>query len=229
MKQKKCILVIDDKSQITVIKGIESMLAKDFDLDFIPIRTSAAELKKNDSEDLDVEKLKADIESKIKNKHIDIALSDFDLECPYFTGLDAVHMVHEIRENVSFFIYSGNWNKVIESVVGKEYQKASIDELIKGVNKLIKAQIIDCIDRIDYQETLIEYLKKNKNDTIEHRLATLLRAHGELKFESCFPKFRDKKFSEIADMIDNHSDVRTDEWIEAVLTQTIAYLVKVNQ
>jgi len=229
MKQKKCVLVIDDKSQSTVIKGIESVLIKDFDIDFIPIRTSAAELKKDDSEDLDVDKLKADIESKIKNKHIDIALSDFDLECPYFTGLDAVHMVHEIRENVSFFIYSGNWNKVIESVVGKEYQKASIDELVKGVNKLIKAQIIDCIDRIDYQETLIDYLKKNKKDTVEHRLATLLRAHGELKFESCFPKFRGKTFRDIADMIDNHSDARTDEWIEAVLTQTIAYLVKINQ
>ena len=228
-KPKKCILIIDDKSQISVIKGIESMLIKDFDLDFIPIRTTASELKKDDSEDLDIDKLKDDIKSKIKNKHIDIALSDFDLECPYFTGLNAVHMVHEIRENVSFFIYSGNWNKVIESVVGKEYQIASIDELVKGVNKLINAQIINCIDRTDYQETLIEYLKKNKNDTIKHRLATLLRAHGELKFESCFPNFRGKSFSEIADMIDNHSDARSDEWIETVLTQTIAYLVNVNQ
>lgn len=229
MKQKRCILVIDDKSQSTVIKGIESKLFKDFDLDFISIRTADAKFKKDDSEDLDVEKLKTEIETRIKDKHIDIALSDFDLECPYFTGLDAVHMVHEIRENVSFFIYSGNWNKVIRSVVGKDYQSASIEELVKGVNKLIKAQIIDCIDRIDYQEALIEYLKKNKGDTIEHRLAILLRAHGDLKFESGFPKFKDKTFNEIADMIENHSDARTDEWIDTLLTQTIAYLVKVNQ
>jgi len=229
MKQKRCILVIDDKSQSTVVKGIESKLFKDFDLDFILIRTADAKFKKDDSEDLDVEKLKTEIETKIKGKHIDIALSDFDLECPYFTGLDAVHMVHEIRENVNFFIYSGNWNKVIESVVGKDYQSASIEELVEGINKLIKAQIIDCIDRTDYQEALIEYLKKNKGDTIEHRLATLLRAHGDLKFESGFPKFKGKTFNEIADMIDNHSDARVDEWIETVLTQTIAYLLKVNQ
>ena len=229
MKQKRCILVIDDKSQSTVVNGIESKLFKDFDLDFILIRTADAKFKKDDSEDLDVEKLKTEIETKIKGKHIDIALSDFDLECSYFTGLDAVHMVHEIREKVIFFIYSGNWNKVIESVVGKDYQSASIEELVKGVNKLIKAQIIDCIDRIDYQEALIEYLKKNKGDTIEHRLAILLRAHGDLKFESGFPKFKDKTFNEIADMIENHSDARTDEWIDTVLTQTIAYLVKVNQ
>ena len=228
MKQKRCILVIDDKSQSTVIKGIESRFSKDFDFDFITIRTGASEFKKDHSEDLDVEKLKTEIESKIKGKHLDIALSDFDLECQYFTGLDAVHMVHEIRENVSFFIYSGNWNKVIESVVGHEYQKASIEELVGGVNKLIKAQVIDCINRTDYQDILIDYLRKNKGDSIEHRLATLLRAHGDMKFESCFPKFKGMTFNEIANMIDDHSDARSDEWIEAVLTQTIAYLVRVN-
>lgn len=229
MKQRKCILVIDDKSQSTVIKGIESKLLRDFDLEFIPIRTTDAKLKKDNSEDLDVEKLKVEIKSRIKDKHIDIALSDFDLECSYLTGLDVVHIVHEIRENVNFFIYSGNWNKVIESVVGKDYQSASIEELINGVNKLIKAKIIDCINRIDYQEALIEYLKKNKGDTIEHRLATLLRAHGDLTFESGFPKFKGMTFNEIADMIETHSDARAEEWVDTLLTQTIAYLIKVNQ
>ena len=137
-------------------------------------------------------------------------------------------MVHDIHRNVSFFVYSGNWNKVIKSVVGQEYQKASIEELVGGINKLIKAQIIDCIERTDYQEILIDYLKKDKGISIEHRLASLLRAHGEMKFESCFPEFKGMTFSEIADMVDNHSDARSDEWIEAVLAQTIAYLVKVN-
>lgn len=228
MKQERCILVIDDKSQSAVINGIRSKFSKDFDLDFIAIRTGAAEFKKDDSEDLDVVRLKTEIESRIKGKHLDIALSDFDLECPYFTGLDAVHMVHDIRDNVSFFVYSGNWNKVIASVVGQEYQKASIEELVGGVNKLIKAQIIDCIERADYQEMLIDYLKKDKGNSVEHRLASLLRANGEMKFESCFPEFKGMTFNEIAEMIDSHSDARSDEWIEAVLAQTIAYLVKVN-
>ena len=229
MKQKRCILVIDDKSQSAVIKGLTSKYSKDFDLDFIVIRTGAAELKKDDSEDLDIDKLKTEIETKIKGKHLDVALSDFDLECPYFTGLDAVHLVHEIRKNVSFFVYSGNWNEVIKSVVGQEYQKASIKELVGGINKLLKSQIIDCIDRTDYQEILIDYLKKDKGNSIEHQLATLLRANGEMKFESCFPEFKGMTFNEIADMIESHSDARSEEWIEAILAQTIAYIVKVNQ
>lgn len=229
MKQKRCILVIDDKSQSSVIKGFTSKYSKDFDLDFIVIRTGAAELKKDDSEDLDIDKLETEIETKIKGKHLDIALSDFDLECPYFTGLDAVHLVHEIRKNVSFFVYSGNWNEVIKSVVGQEYQKASVKELVGGINKLLKSQIIDCIDRTDYQEILIDYLKKDKGNSIEHQLAILLRANGDMKFESCFPEFKGMTFNEIADMIESHSDARSDEWIEAILAQTIAYLVKVNQ
>ena len=138
-------------------------------------------------------------------------------------------MTHQLRPKLNFLIYSGNWDEVIRTVVGKDYKKASIDELVGGINDLIHENIVNCIGRTDYKADLIEYLKKNKGDSIEHRLSTLLRAHGEMEFESCFPEYKGLTFNEIADMIDSHSDGRTDEWIEAVLTQTIAYLVKVNQ
>ena len=228
MKQERCILVIDDKDQEDVIGNIKLKLQKEFDLDFITIQTAAADLKENNSEELDVKKLKDEIIYKIKGKHIDIALTDFDLGCS-LTGLDVVHMVHDIRPKVKFFVYSGNWNKVIKSVVGQEHSKATVEELVEGINKLIKAKIIDCVDRTDYQGTLIDYIEKNKGDSIEHRLSSLLRANGDMVFESCFPEFKGMTFSEIADKIDSHSDARSDEWIEAILAQTIAYLVKINQ
>lgn len=229
MKERKCILLIDDKDQEDVTNSIKLLLRKDIDLEFILIRTAAPEFRKDDSDDLDVEKLKNNIESKIRCKKIDIALTDFDLECDYLNGLGVVRMVHEIRPKVNFLIYSGNWDKVIRTVVGKDYKQASIDELVGGINSLIHDKIINCIGRTDYKAELIEFLKQNSGDSIEQRLSTLLRSHGELTFESCFPEFKGMTFSEIADVIDNHSDARSDEWIEAVLTQTIAYLVKVNQ
>lgn len=229
MKEKRCILLIDDKDQEDVSNSIKMQLRNDFDLEFILIRTAAKELKQDDSEDLDLEKLKTVISEKIRRKHIDIALTDFDLESDCINGLGIVRMVHEIHREVSFLIYSGNWNKVIRTVIGKEYQQASIEELVGGINNLIHDNIINCIERADYKADLIEYLHKNKGEPIEHRLSVLLRANGDMKFESCFPEFKGMTFNEIADMIDNHSDARSDEWIEAVLTQTIAYLVKVNQ
>lgn len=229
MKQQRCILLIDDKDQSDIADSIKLQLKNDFDLELILIRTAASKLKKDGEEDLDLEKLKAEIEARIKNKKIYIALTDFDLESDSINGLGVVRMVHELRPKLNFLIYSGNWDEVIRTVVGKDYKQASIDELVGGINDLIHDNIVNCIGRTDYKADLIEYLKKNKGDSIEHRLSTLLRAHGEMKFESCFPEFKGMTFNEIADMIDNHSDARTDEWIEAVLTQTIAYLVKVNQ
>ena len=229
MKQERCILLIDDKDQSDVTDSIKLQLRNDFDLEFILIRTAASELKKDGEEDLDINKLKSEIEAKIKNKSIYIALTDFDLESDSFNGLGVVRMVHEIRSKINFLIYSGNWDEVIRTVVGKDYKNSSIEELVGGINNLIHDNIINCIGRTDYKADLIKFLKDNKGDSIEHRLATLLRANGEMKFESCFPEFKGMTFNEIADKIVNHSDARSDEWIEAVLAQTIAYLVKVNQ
>lgn len=229
MKQKKCILVVDDKPQKAIINSIKSQLYNDFDLEFIPIRTSDAKFKKDDSEDLDVNKLNIYVKEEIKSKHIDIALTDFDLECgDEFTGLDVIYMVREMRPKLKFFIYSGNWNKVITSVVGKAHNQATIEELVEGINKLIKAQILDCIDRTDYQYRLVKYLRKEQNDSVDQRLIKLLRSNKDLIFQSCYPEFKEKSFGEIADIIENNSDMRSEEWIDAILSQTIAYLTTIN-
>lgn len=221
--------MIDDKDQSDITDSIKLQLKNNFDLEFILIRTAASELKKNDEEVLDLDKLRAEIGERIKNKNIYIALTDFDLESESLDGLGVVRMVHELRPKLNFLIYSGNWDEVIRTVVGKNYKQASIDELVGGINNLIHDNIVNCIGRTDYKKDLIEYLMKNKGDSIEHRLFTLLRAHGDMKFKSCFPEFKGITFNEIADKIYKHSDARSDEWIEAILTQTLAYLVKVNQ
>ena len=190
MKHKKCILLIDDKDQGDVIDSIKLQLRNDFDLEFILVRTSASEFKKENSEDLDLDKLRTKIETEIKYKSIDVALTDFDLECDFFNGLDVVHLIHDIRNSVNFFIYSGNWDKVITSIVGREYKQATIEQLVDGINKLIHGRIINCIGRTDYKQDLITYLKQENDESLEHRLCILLRSNGEMIFNSCFPKFK---------------------------------------
>ena len=228
MNKSKCVLLFDDKDQKNIINNIKLRTKQEFDWDFIFIRTSSADLKKDDSEDLDTEKLKAKIASETQGKFIDIALTDFDLECDYLNGLDVIRMVHEHHKNVNFFIYSGNWNKVIKSVIGEDHQHASTEQLVDGINKLIHDKILNCISRIDYQEDLLKYLRHKSEDSMEHRLCVLLKANGDMIFNSCCPELKGKTFMEIAEMIENKSDARSDEWIEAVLTQTIAYLTEVN-
>lgn len=229
MKKHRCILLVDDKDQGDIAKNIQIQMRSEYDIEFILIRTAAPEYKKDDSEEIDPDKLQAGIWTKIQYKSIDVALTDFNLNSDFVNGLDIVHMVHKFRQKINFLIYSGNWNDVIRTVVGEDYKKASIDHLVEGINAFIHDRIVDCIGRTDYKDDLIKYLKKNENDSIEHRLCSLLRAHGDVIFESCFPEFKGMTFNEIADLIDNHADARSDEWLDSVLTQTIAYLVKVNR
>ena len=229
MKKQRCILIVDDKDQGATIKNLKLQLKQDFDLDIISIRTAATEFKKDNSEELESEKLKQKIHNEITRKHIDIALTDYDLADDEVNGLTIVDMVHEIRPKVQFLIYSGNWNKVIENVIGQDYRIASIEKLTAGINKLIHSNITNCIDRIDYKDDLIKHLRRDNIDSMEQRLCMLLREHSNLTFRSCFPEFKGKTFGEIADIIDQRKDARSDEWIEAVLSQTIAYLAEINR
>ena len=135
MKPQRCILLIDDKDQSEVADSIKMQLRDKYDLEFILIRTAAPEYKKDDSEELDLCKLNNDIKAKIRKKSLFVALTDFDLDSDSVNGLDIMHMVHEFRPKVKFLIYSGNWNEVIRTVIGNDFQKASIDELVGGIKR----------------------------------------------------------------------------------------------
>jgi hypothetical protein len=81
---------------------------------------------------------------------------------------------------------------------------------------------------IQNKESLMEFLQKEQNDSVEQRLIKLLRSNKDFIFQSCYPEFQEKSFGEIADIIENNSDARSEEWIDAILSQTIAYLTTVN-
>lgn len=92
MKKHRCILLVDDKDQGDVVENIQIKMRSEFDLEFILIRTAAPEYKKDDSEEIDPDKLRAGIKTKIQYKMIDVALTDFDLDSDIVNGLCIVHM-----------------------------------------------------------------------------------------------------------------------------------------
>lgn len=228
MKTSKCILLIDDKDQSAVMRDIKYTVASTFDVEFLFIRTARPDLKKDDSEDVDPAKVEQEIRRLIDNKSVDFALTDFDLNNQNLDGLDIISMVHELRPNLKFLVYSGNWDKVIRKVISVNYQDASTEDIVNGVNRLIHNNIVDCIGRGEYKEELIKYLNRATYVSMEHRLVKLLRSNKDMTFQSCYPEFKGKTFGEIADIIEKRSDSRADEWIESILSQTIAYLVSVN-
>ena len=105
MKEHRCILLVDDKDQGDVTESIRIQMRSEFDLEFILIRTAAPEYKKDDSEEIDLDKLRDGIKTSIQYKTINVALTDFDLDSDVVNGLSIVHMVHEFRQKINFLIY----------------------------------------------------------------------------------------------------------------------------
>lgn len=85
-------MLVDDKDQGDVTESIRIQMRSEFDLEFILIRTAAPEYKKDDSEEIDLDKLRDGIKTSIQYKTINVALTDFDLDSDVVNGLSIVHM-----------------------------------------------------------------------------------------------------------------------------------------
>lgn len=58
-------MLVDDKDQGDVTESIRIQMRSEFDLEFILIRTAAPEYKKDDSEEIDLDKLRDGIKTSI--------------------------------------------------------------------------------------------------------------------------------------------------------------------
>lgn len=231
MKLKKKILIIDDVSQEAPINSLKLMLKFDFELVCEEIRTRELELRKEGTEHLDFEKLKARIDIAFeKYKYFDLILTDFDLKEPgNVDGLDVVDYIKSYKKKVNIIMYSGDFSKAVKRVIRSENGLLSEQQIVDAVKKLIDYQIVSYVDRLSYVDEAISFFRKNKEFSIRDEFLKLLYTHKDMVFSSCFPDFAGKKFGEIADIIASRADARSDKWILAMIQQTIAYLAKVNE
>lgn len=230
MSVTKTILIIDDEDQSRTITALQRQLRSKCELEAITILTSDVDLRKDDSDHLDINKLKTHISEVIRSKHIDWALTDFNLAENDIDGLTVVELLSKQRKNLNIIMYSGNRNAVVKRVLGKaRVQDASEDEIVIAVRKLLEYPIIDYIQRDDYKDKLIELINRDDDPSVQDYFLEQLRTHSEMEFKSCFASLKGKSFGEIADMIENSADKRTDSWTRELVEQTIAYLVKINE
>lgn len=230
MKKKITVLIIDDVDQSRTINALEKQLSKKFEFEAIPIKTTSVELRKEDSDHLDAEKLKTFLRDTVRNKFINWVFTDFNLAENDVDGLTVVEMLYEFRSSIKFVMYSGDLHAVVKRVIGKtSLDDVNEDEIVEAVSQLLKFNIICYIKRDNYKDKLIELANREADPTIQEYFIELLREHSEMEFKSCYDRFKGKTFGDIADMIEKNSDKRTDAWTRELVEQTIAYLVKVNE
>lgn len=230
MKKKVTVLIIDDVDQSKIIDALKKQLKRKCEFEAISIRTTDVELREDGSDHLDVRKLKERIKDLISSKHINWALTDFNLSEDDIDGINVVEILTELRKNLKIIMYSGNRNAVVKRVLGKvKLQEATEEEIVEVVRKLMEYQIIDYVKRDEYKDKLIELINRDDEPTVHDYFLEQLRQHSEMEFKSCYAPLKGKTLGEIADMIEKQSDKRVDSWTQELVEQTIAYLVKINE
>ena len=230
MKKKVTVLIIDDVDQSKIIDALKKQLKRKCEFEAISIRTTDVELREDGSDHLDVRKLKERIKDLISSKHINWALTDFNLSEDDIDGINVVEILTELRKNLKIIMYSGNRNAVVKRVLGKvKLQEATEEEIVEAVRKLMEYQIIDYVKRDEYKDKLIGLIKRDDEPTVHDYFLEQLRQHSEMEFKSCYAPLKGKTLGEIADMIEKQSDKRVDSWTQELVEQTIAYLVKINE
>lgn len=230
MKKKVTVLIIDDQDQSIIIEGLSRQLKQKCEFNAIKICTTDVELRRDDSDHLDINKLEEHIKSKINSKHINWAFTDFNLSEKDIDGINVVEILSRLRKKLKIIMYSGDRSSIIKRVLGKaNLQEAGEDEIVEAVRKLMDYQIIDYVRRDQYQEKLIKLINNDDGPTIRDYFLEQLRAHSEMEFKSCYAPFRGKTFGDIADEIEKQSDMRVNVWMQELVEQTIAYLAKINE
>ena len=230
MKLKKTILVIDDKDQAREIENIQEELNDRFEITYFGIWTALPQFRKDGSNDPDIDKIRSAIKTYYdRYHHFDLILSDFDLNAKGIVdGIDLIEYIKDLKPKAKILMYSGNYTDAVRKLIQNPTNQLTELQVAEAVSKFISYKLVDCTDRTSYRDRTIAYFKENKEMSITDELIKLLYEHGDMTFNSCCPKYKGKKFSEIAIELERGNNSYTDEWVMAMIHQTIAYLVEVN-
>jgi len=232
MKEEVFIIVIDDIKQDATIRALELRLKKYCIPRIEQIHTGAIELRKDDGSDhLDPQKLATLLKDKLKGKQIDWIATDFNLGEKNIDGIDVIRLMLNIRQfkHKNIILYSGNIHSAIRKIINEVKTNDSEDAIAQAVAKFIALPIFKFDERLDFTNSLVELISKNHQPSLEERLLKLLYTHENMIFNSCYPPFAGKTFGEIAQTIEDESDARSQEWLHALIDQTFAYLLQINE
>lgn len=176
---------------------------------------------------------KAELQSKIiqtiKGKNIDLIACDYNLTSDdHVNGLDVISLIREKKKNVPIILYSAKLDFIIKNLI-KDYTEGKYDQnnFFKKLKQLFRTDIKDFVRRDNYPDTINNILKNPTNE-LEQVFLQKLREYSDMKFKTCYPKFRGKYLGEIADEIDS-DNYHGKEFKTELVEQTVCHLIKLNE
>lgn len=159
----------------------------------------------------------------------DLILVDWGLEDEKINGVDLIrHFQHEgIRKSTPKILFSGNLKEEIASLF-EAYKKEEVNfnRVWKQIRALIEINIVDFIDRTEYEKDSVNFLKKNPPNS-DMLIISELRNNPDLTFNDDITKLNGKNFEEVAEIIENEHDIGM-KFKRLLIEESVAYLSKLS-
>lgn len=230
MAIKEYVLVVDDNDQQPTIDNIISSLDNP-KIEFLNCYISKQFRNTETDLSLNISEIEKRILEIIDGKPLALVLTDYSFEAPNYNGLDVVKLIRKKRQNsnIPIALYSADRKAIIQNVIGKN-RDFSIDDIAEAVNTLMGYEISYFWTRGEYEAQTSYVLKRIKN--IINPIKTLtqfLWGNSNKTFKSCFPPLQGKTFGEIADILEDKDNGNSQKFYNAIMEQTLAYLLEVNE
>lgn len=228
MNVTKRILVIDDEDQKNDMESIARKLKKHVLIKYEQINVLDADFldeKLNLRQDV-FEKRLMEV---LTENYYDLILVDYNYGGISLDGLGVVKFIKERKRNSNIILYSANQSEIIRNILtAKQTETLSDNDVVKAINALMNYRILKMCTRDSYVNEVVRLMSIDTQLNPTSMLCEMLREYGDMKCSSCCPKLSGKKFSEIANMLEEQNNGKATEWLKAVFEQLITYLVEIN-
>jgi len=174
---------------------------------------------------LNIEEIKTTLRNSFMNKRFDYVMCDFDFADEKLDGFELIKWLKNVCESekqrlriAKFSLYSSEPEKLFKKHMSEE-----------DISSLIKLRLNDFYSRtriaVDFGS---DVLNAKTEINLKEKLISELVKYKEMKFQSIYPKFKDKTLDEIATEIEKDTH-HGNAFQESIIEITVAHIIDLNK
>ncbi len=232
MIKRTCLLIDDERQDLHFPIIMEEGRKYNLEIECLQFNVGNQERRDllDENEEISFEKVVTVFKKEFNAKKIDLIGFDWNIG----SGIKGPELIklfndNEIRRKVPKILYSGALKDEFEMLLLKYREDKSMSFKIVW-NQFYALLTTDVLafagKQSDYEKDIVQQLRKVE-DTFENTIEEELRKFPDFIFKSIFTSknFKNKKFSEIAEIIEKDKNLKND-FTKEIVQQVIAYLTE---
>jgi hypothetical protein len=235
---KHC-LIIDDEDQKDEIFILQSKAKEQqFPIECYFFNLSSREVQREEIRNgkpdtvIDFEKVLEELKRLFDDQEIDLIACDYKYNID--STQDGLKLVKFLKENMfkgkkmPYLLYSSK-SKEIEEKLQSEVKELIDDRsnLKQYLEAYFETNPEKIIKRGNYDDSIIEYLKRNKTD-LRLKLGSKLLKNPDRVFDNIFPRFNGKTLSQLAKLLEDRTE-ESDDFESEFLDRSVSHFIYLEE